>query len=85
MAKISGLCAPVGCSSAYRFNSTTYCLSCNASLHFYYSSYNCFCSIGYLRQNDLCVVICGDGLLVSEGCDDGNVVSGDGCSDTCTV
>ena len=32
------------------------------------------------------VVVCGNGLLqAGEACDDGNTVSGDGCSSTCTV
>ena len=33
----------------------------------------------------VCSVICGDGLLVSghEECDDGNIVSEDGCSSSC--
>lgn len=32
-----------------------------------------------------CVEICGDGQRVSMECDDGNVVSGDGCSEICQV
>ena len=34
-----------------------------------------------------CVTVCGDSIyiLISEQCDDGNVVSGDGCSSTCTI
>ena len=33
-----------------------------------------------------CTTICGDGLVLgSEQCDDGNAVSGDGCSSTCQV
>ncbi len=39
-----------------------------------------------------CVPICGDGIMtssadgtVAEGCDDGNITNGDGCSSTCQV
>ena len=34
-----------------------------------------------------CNVICGDGIRLQdhEGCDDGNVIDGDGCSNVCTV
>ena len=36
---------------------------------------------------DICSVNCGDGLRVSrlEGCDDGNTLSGDGCSSACAI
>ena len=34
----------------------------------------------------MCSPICGDGIKVgSEGCDDGNTKSGDGCSSTCQI
>jgi fibro-slime domain-containing protein len=32
-----------------------------------------------------CTSTCGDGLVIAEACDDGNVADGDGCSATCTV
>ncbi len=32
-----------------------------------------------------CTSTCGDGLVIGEACDDGNVIAGDGCSATCTV
>jgi cysteine-rich repeat protein len=34
-----------------------------------------------------CVSLCGDGIMITadEQCDDGNLVSGDGCSSTCTI
>lgn len=32
-----------------------------------------------------CTEICGDGILFNLGCDDGNLINGDGCSSTCTV
>ncbi|KAJ1485830.1 hypothetical protein T484DRAFT_1791962, partial [Baffinella frigidus] len=35
----------------------------------------------------MCVAVCGDGRVAArrEGCDDGNQVSGDGCSDVCAL
>ena len=33
----------------------------------------------------VCEEVCGDGLRFSEQCDDGNSVSGDGCSAACEV
>ena len=33
-----------------------------------------------------CISLCGHGIIDSgEGCDDGNTISGDGCSSTCTI
>jgi fibro-slime domain-containing protein len=32
-----------------------------------------------------CTKVCGDGLVIDEACDDGNLEDGDGCSDTCSV
>jgi proprotein convertase subtilisin/kexin type 5 len=43
------------------------------------------CSNGYANISDVCVVICGDGIVINEACDDGNTISGDGCSSTCTI
>jgi cysteine-rich repeat protein len=38
------------------------------------------------QANQSCVLVCGDGILEGgEACDDGNVVSEDGCSATCQV
>jgi cysteine-rich repeat protein len=51
--------------------SLTNCISCDTSL-FYLSAGVC---------ND----ICGDGLLYTLECDDGNTISGDGCSQNCGV
>ena len=39
-----------------------------------------------LCERSVCVEVCGDGVrTASEGCDDGNLVSGDGCSMLCVV
>ena len=39
---------------------------------------------GFECNSGNCTSICGDGLIVdNEACDDGNTVSGDGCSEDC--
>ena len=48
------------------------------------------CVEGSTCQNGVCVggigPVCGNGILEGvEECDDGNIVSGDGCSSTCTI
>jgi proprotein convertase subtilisin/kexin type 5 len=44
----------------------------------------CDASYSYL-SGGTCKDICGDGLLYTLPCDDGNTINGDGCSSTCTV
>jgi cysteine-rich repeat protein len=78
-------CAVPGCSSASRFGSTTICLSCNSSLHFEFNGLDCDCTLGYTLAAGTCALICGDGRVISEDCDDGNTINGDGCSSQCTV
>ena len=45
------------------------------------------CLGGSPTSKDICHANCGDGKWTNppEGCDDGNQVSGDGCSSTCTI
>jgi cysteine-rich repeat protein len=45
------------------------------------------CTGGTPTSKDNCTTRCGDGLRVAgkEQCDDNNTVSGDGCSNSCTV
>ena len=44
------------------------------------------CQVGYAPDaSGVCQEICGDGVLYVLPCDDGNTVSGDGCSSTCNV
>ena len=46
----------------------------------------CGCQIGYTQDSSgNCQEICGDGVLYSLACDDGNTNDGDGCSSVCTV
>jgi cysteine-rich repeat protein len=45
------------------------------------------CSLGYQVKSNVCVAICGDGIVIagSEPCDDGNLVNLDGCDKTCQI
>jgi proprotein convertase subtilisin/kexin type 5 len=48
------------------------------------------CNTGYvvsIQDQTLCTTVCGDGIVMSlfEQCDDGNTMSGDGCSSFCIV
>jgi cysteine-rich repeat protein len=44
------------------------------------------CASGYNFLSNICVNICGDGILVpEEACDDGNNVNNDGCSSSCVL
>ncbi|CAD8115591.1 unnamed protein product [Paramecium sonneborni] len=44
------------------------------------------CDSGFILSQNICINICGDGLLsILEQCDDGNQINGDGCSKTCEL
>ncbi len=44
----------------------------------------CQCDEYFVEENDVCVAICGDGVVVGdESCDDGNTEAGDGCRADC--
>lgn len=43
----------------------------------------CDTNMGLLLQSDGCKEVCGDGKLINQECDDGNRISGDGCSVNC--
>lgn len=39
-----------------------------------------------MQASSSCVAVCGDSMVLgSETCDDGNIISGDGCSSTCLI
>ena len=47
------------------------------------------CTLGDASNPSSCIDICGDGKVMPSNpaatyCDDGNIVSGDGCSSTCS-
>lgn len=90
---VSGLCLTFpGCLEAYSILTGIYCDSCDAANNFQIdttTNYTCTCiqSTFYNSSNLTCEDICGDGLTpsINEACDDGNTVSGDGCSSTCYI
>jgi cysteine-rich repeat protein len=49
------------------------------------ASQQCLCKTGYELQQGQCVEVCGDGILFTAECDDGNTVNGDGCSSACSI
>jgi cysteine-rich repeat protein len=84
------------CASGYKLNTTTYqcqvqtcqvanCHACSAGN----TSICTTCETGYSLNNSdtQCITKCGDKQLDSatEVCDDGNIISGDGCSSTCQL
>lgn len=71
-----------GCISAMLINTTTYCTTCNYSKRFLFSPLDGVCKSqsGFYLQLESCTEICGDGLVQSNACDDGNTINGDGCS-----
>ncbi|HEY5921646.1 MAG TPA: EGF domain-containing protein [Kofleriaceae bacterium] len=49
-------------------------------------SFTCACNAGYSGNGTSCMADCGNGMIhVPEGCDDGNVTAGDGCTPNCMV
>jgi cysteine-rich repeat protein len=46
---------------------------------------NWACSGGSSTSSDTCVPECGNVRSGTENCDDGNTISGDGCSSNCTI
>lgn len=86
---VSGYCNTVyGCITISLINNTQVCTICDSSLLLEESlTFQCQCITGTITlANRTCQSICGDNyVLAVEGCDDGNVVNGDGCSSSCTV
>ncbi len=88
--KLCYLCSPANCVSC---SSTNVCEKCATGYYVNLGlcslcSQSCTCYGWTLPKNALgvCSTTCGDGYLRgSEACDDGNTVSHDGCSSTCTI
>lgn len=48
--------------------------------------FTCNCPDGTDGSASVCTSTCGDGVkALSEACDDGNLLNGDGCSESCTI
>jgi cysteine-rich repeat protein len=64
------------------------CLPCPSGCASCPDCYSCSsCSLGFFLQagSPLCQEVCGDGKKFTLPCDDGNTLSGDGCSSSCQV
>lgn len=83
---VSHLCVSVfGCIGAVVSGNTTACILCNSIIGFIMDNGLCQCKDGYIFSTTACKEICGDGRLFEYQCDDGNTMSGDGCSSDCKV
>lgn len=85
-----GACATYpGCTQATIFTNAVICKSCDANLNFVLFNSTCKCIPFSTISYDRCVDKCGDGVNLVDNstlyCDDGNNVTGDGCSNTCKV
>jgi cysteine-rich repeat protein len=88
----NGLCTTdFGCVSTYMNNGFVSCLFCNSATDYQIVPVDgvCRCLPQYaLNQQSICADLCGDGVVMINQhlyCDDGNLVSGDGCSSSCSV
>jgi len=67
-------CPDAACTSCLTYNATALRGICNA------------CAYPFTLINELCVQTCGNGTINgAEQCDDGNLVTSDGCTDNCTI
>jgi cysteine-rich repeat protein len=84
---VTNLCTNiVGCVVVKRTLSVNTCLFCDLTIHFELGVDGlCHCKTYYEKVDESCSEICGDGVLLSLPCDDGNTVSGDGCSSKCAL
>lgn len=86
---VSGFCNSVyGCTSISNITGSALCTACNENLYLQLAAnFTCVCINGTTTlANSSCSLNCGDKyVLPQEGCDDGNLVNGDGCSSTCKV
>ena len=90
----SGLCSTCPVTSCLTCLNLTYCSVCSGGITptngtCQTCSQTCTCdgyTLPYLANGD-CSAICGDGIIIfpNEECDDGNTLSGDGCSSSCVI
>ena len=85
--KLAGeLCTTIpGCNSVIKSGGVETCLICSRANRFELVGGTCVCQKYYEPAGEVCKEICGDGRLFNLACDDGNKISGDGCSSTCKV
>lgn len=64
---------PTSCFSGYILSNNS-CLTCSAVAGYVYDS-----------ASGKCKDYCGDNIIITDLCDDGNALNGDGCSSLCTI
>lgn len=80
---VTGICTNiVGCFVMQKASGINQCVKCIGD-EFHLKNGICHCYVGYELVGSHCQSICGDGLIFTEACDDGNNISGDGCSSIC--
>lgn len=81
---VTHLCTNVvGCVGTAISQNKTVCLLCDSMKGYALVNGLCLCKEGLVFNGNMCIEVCGDGKIVLDKCDDGNTVSGDGCSSTC--
>jgi cysteine-rich repeat protein len=75
------------CNVGYYVNSMNVCAQCTQLACLACTSLtNCSACTAEFRLNaGTCEEVCGDGVLYTLACDDGNAIDGDGCSSTCEI
>lgn len=72
--------------ASYKPTESNQCLPCSSYCSTCRSNKQCVnCNKGFKIANQACEEVCGDGMKFILPCDDGNTVSGDGCSSTCQI
>lgn len=75
-----------GCVAVKSASPISICVFCDLTAHFELGvDCQCHCNTYYENVDDICSEVCGDGVLLSLPCDDGNTESGDGCSSKCAL
>lgn len=78
-----------GCLNAQVLNGTAICLFCDLTRNMFLVDNVCQCKTGFSNSSSLstssCTQLCGDGYIYVDQCDDGNSISGDGCSNSCVL
>ena len=88
---VNGVCLNYpGCLSASFITNGIYCSSCNTTANFQRpitTNLTCVCQPNYNNNATptICVPNCGDGVIFTAECDDGNTNDTDGCNSTCQI
>jgi proprotein convertase subtilisin/kexin type 5 len=83
----NGVCSKGMCDPAnYLDTNSNTCKNCSPFCSNCTNDKSCTsCQSGFNLATGYCLEICGDGKRFVLGCDDGNLINGDGCSSYCTI